>query len=104
MMTLLITLSVYRQACDSTIFPNIHLFLRIACTIPVTADNERSNRTLKLVKGCLRTTITTERLSGPALMSIHNEKPVDYDDIVQKFAEQQSRRMLLDRDPIFEES
>ena len=81
-----------------------HLLLRIACTIPVTsADNERSNSTLKLVKGYLRTTMTTERLSGLALMSIHYEKPFDYDAIVQKFVEQQPRRMLL-VDPIFEES
>ena len=50
--------------------------------------------------------MTTERLSGPALMSIHYEKPFDYESseyIVQKFAEQQPRRMLL-VDPIFEES
>ncbi|CAH3158613.1 unnamed protein product [Pocillopora meandrina] len=74
------------------------------CTIPVTsADNERSNSTLKLVKGYLRTTMTTERLSSLAFMSIHYEKPFDYDAIVQKFAEQQPRRMLL-VDPIFEES
>ena len=47
--------------------------------------------------------MTTERLSGLALMSIHYEKPFDYDAIVQKFAEQQPRRILL-VDPIFEES
>ncbi|CAH3036207.1 unnamed protein product, partial [Pocillopora meandrina] len=42
------------EACDPDIFPNIHLLLRIACTIPVTsADNERPNSTLKLVKGYL---------------------------------------------------
>ncbi|KAL9977259.1 hypothetical protein ACROYT_G014643 [Oculina patagonica] len=92
------------QACDPDNFPNIHMLLRIACTIPVTsADNECSKSTLKLVKGYLRTTMTTVRLSGLALMSIHYEKPVDYDAIVQKFAEQQPRRMLL-VDPIFEES
>ena len=47
--------------------------------------------------------MTTERLSGLALMNIHHKKPVDYDAVVQKFAEQQPRRMLL-ADPIFEES
>ena len=47
--------------------------------------------------------MTTERLSDLALMSIHYEKPVDYDAIVQKFAEEQTRRMLL-VDPVFEES
>ena len=103
MTTLLITLSLYQQACDSDIFPNIHLLLRILCTIPVTsANNERSNSTLKLVKGYLRTAMTIERLSGPVLMSIHCEKPVDYN-VVQKNAEQQLCRILL-VDPIFEES
>ncbi|XP_073251404.1 52 kDa repressor of the inhibitor of the protein kinase-like [Porites lutea] len=92
------------EVCDADIFPNIHCLLRIACTIPVTsADNERANSTLKLVKGYLRTTMTTERLSGLALMNIHHKKPVDYDAVVQKFVEQQPRRMLL-ADPIFEES
>ena len=104
MTALLITLSVDLQVCDPNIFPNIHLLLRIACTIPVTStDNKRSNSTLNLVKGHLRTTMTTERLSGLALMSIHYEKPFDYDAIVQKFAVQQPPRMLL-VDPIFEES
>ena len=103
MTTLLITLSLYQQACDSDIFPNIHLLLRILCTIPVTsANNERSNSTLKLVKGYLLTAMTIERLSGPVLMSIHCEKPVDYN-VVQKNAEQQLCRILL-VDPIFEES
>ncbi|CAH3116263.1 unnamed protein product [Porites lobata] len=92
------------EVCDADIFPNIHCLLRIACTIPVTsADNERANSTLKLVKGYLRTTMTTERLSGLALMNIHHKKPVDYDAVVQKFVEQQPRRMLL-ADLIFEES
>ena len=55
--------------------------------MPVTsADNERANSNLMLVKGYLRT-MTTERLSGLALMNIHYEKPVDYDAVVQFFAE-----------------
>ena len=84
MTDLLIILSVYLQACDPNILLNIHLLLRIACTIPVTsADNERSNSTLKLVECCLRTTMTTERLSCLAVISIQYEKPVDYDAIVQ---------------------
>ena len=36
-------------------------------------------------------------------MNIHHKKPVGYDAVVQKFAEQQTRRILL-ADPIFEES
>ena len=44
--------------------------------------------------------MTTERLSGLALINIHHTKPVDYDAVVHKFAEQQAQRMLL-ADPIF---
>ena len=47
--------------------------------------------------------MTTERLSGLALMNIHHKKLVDYDAVVQTFAEQQPWRMLL-ADPIFKES
>jgi len=64
--------------------------------MPVTsADNERANSTLKLVKGYLRTTMTTERLSGLALMNIHYEKPVDYDTVVQLFAERYPEECFL---------
>ena len=64
--------------------------------MPITsADNERANSTLKLVKGYLRTTMTTEGLSGLALMNIHYEKPVDYDAVVQLFAEDTPEECLL---------
>ena len=46
---------------------------------------------------------TTERLSGLALMNIHYEKPVNYDAVVQLFAEKYPRRMLL-VDPVFDET
>ena len=39
--------------------------------------------------------MTTESLSGLALMNIHYEKPVNYDAVVQLFAEKYPRRMLL---------
>ena len=72
--------------------------------MPITsADNERANSTLKLVKGYLRTTMTTEGLSGLALMNIHYEKPVDYDAVVQLFAERYPRRILL-VDSVFDET
>ena len=72
--------------------------------MPVTsADNERANSTLQLVKGYLRTIMTTERLSGLAMMNIHYEKPVDYDAVAQLFAERYPRRMLL-VDPVFDEA
>ena len=47
--------------------------------------------------------MTTERLSGLAMMNIHYEKPVDYDAVAQLFAERYPRRMLL-VDPVFDEA
>ena len=47
--------------------------------------------------------MTTKRLSGLALMNIHYEKPVNYDAVVQIFAEKYPRRMLL-VDPVFDET
>ena len=64
------------------IFPNINRLLRIAYTIPVRY---------------LRTTMTSERLSGLAMMNIHYEKPIDYDAVVQIFAERYRRMLLIDR-------
>ena len=80
---------------------------RLACarfnpTIPP-ATQARANSTLKHVKGCSRTTLTTERLSGLALMNTHYEKPVYYDAVVQIFAEKYPRKMLF-IDPVFDET
>ena len=47
--------------------------------------------------------MTTERLSGLALKNIHYEKPVNYDAVVQRFAEGYPQRMLL-VDSVFDET
>lgn len=39
--------------------------------------------------------MTTERLPGLALMNIHHEIPIDYDSLVQLFAERYPRRLPL---------
>ena len=56
-----------------------------------------------MVKSYLRATMTTERLSGLALVSIHHDKPVNYDAIIQNFTKQQPRKMLL-VDPVFDDT
>lgn len=53
--------------------------LRIAVTLPVTvASAERSFSKLKLLKTCLRPTMSQERLNGLALMSINQDVSVKY--------------------------
>ena len=39
--------------------------------------------------------MTTERLSGLALMHVHKNKPLDAARIVQQFSQQKNRRLAL---------
>jgi hypothetical protein len=67
----------------------------ILLTIPVTvALAERSFSKLKLIKTYLRTTMSQERLSGLAMISIENEylDKLNYDDLIEEFALKNARR------------
>ena len=84
MTALLVIFSVYLQACDPDIFPNIHLLLRIACTIPVkSADNEHSNSTLKLVKGYLQWVFILKSLSITMFRNLPNNNLVESYSLIQ---------------------
>ncbi|XP_025425056.1 zinc finger MYM-type protein 1-like [Sipha flava] len=78
------------------IYPNITTSLRIVLTIPVTvASAERSFSKLKLIKNHLRSTMSNERLTGLALLSIesHLAQELDLEDIVQDFASKKARKV-----------
>ena len=63
------------QACEISVFPNIHVLLWLALTIPITScESERSVSQLKLVKSSHRSTMTSERLSGLTLMKINRAR------------------------------
>ncbi len=90
------TLYTALKACDKDFFPNIHVFLRIACTIPVTScENERANSVLKNLKTFLRNTMGQERLSSLALMHIHYNLPINLDDVIDTFKLKCNRRISL---------
>ena len=60
------------QACDSITFPNIHVLLHLALTLPITScESERSFSQLKLVKTARQSTMTTSRPGDLALMKIN---------------------------------
>ena len=77
-------------------FPNINVLLCILCTLPVNpAECERSFSTLKRLKTYLRSTMTTERQSGLAMMNIHYGRAIDIDEIINIFATRHPRRLVL---------
>ena len=84
------------QECDSCVFPNLYILLKIACTIPVTScECERSFSALRRLHTYTRATMGQDRLSALALMHIHYDIDVDTSDTVKLFADIYPRRMQL---------
>ncbi|KAI7800882.1 transposase [Triplophysa rosa] len=80
----------------SEIYPNFWTALRIALTLPVTvAQAERSFSKLKLIKSYLRSTMSQERLTGLAIISINHSigEQMSYDDIIDDFASRKIRKV-----------
>ncbi|KAL4558931.1 hypothetical protein LXL04_037136 [Taraxacum kok-saghyz] len=76
-------------------FPNACIAYRILLTIPVTvAFVEKSFSKLNLLKSYLRSTMTQERLSGLATISIENEilESINYEELINQFAIKNARR------------
>lgn len=79
-------------------FPNLAVALRIFLTLPVTvASGERSFSKLKLIKNFLRSTMSQERLTNLATISIEHEicQNLDISNIIDDFASKKARRVLL---------
>ena len=73
----------YIKRLDS--FPNTCIAYRILLTIPITVSStERSFSKLKLIKSYLRLTMSQERLSRLAILSIENEmlKELEYKNLI----------------------
>ena len=83
----------YLKRLDS--FPNAYIAYRILLTIPVmVASVERSFSKLKLIKSYLRSTMSQERLSGLAILSIEKEmlEELKYKNLISNFASQKARK------------
>ena len=77
-------------------FPNACIAYRILLTIPVTvASAERSFSKLKLIKSYLRSTMSQERLTGLAILSIEKEMvaKLEYKTLINTFATQKARKI-----------
>ncbi|QQP54121.1 Uncharacterized protein FKW44_006841, partial [Caligus rogercresseyi] len=85
------------QSITST-FSDVCTALLLFLTIPVTvASAERSFSKLKIIKNYLRSTMTQERLSGLAILSIENirAQELDIKEIIEDFAQRKARRVPL---------
>ena len=84
------------EHCSSVLFPNISVLLRILCTLPVTTSEcERTFSSLKRLKTYTRSTMKQERLTGLALMHIHQSMELDLEEILNIFARKYPRRLKL---------
>ena len=82
----------------TAVCPNITIALRIMLTMPVTvASAERSFSKLKLIKNYLRSTMSQERLTNLATISIE-EAILDHIDIhetIKDFANKKARKVEI---------
>jgi len=78
------------------VYPNVAIALRIMLTLPVTtATAERSFSKLKLAKNYLRTTLSQEKTTNLAIISVEHEivDRFDLDDVIETFADLKSRKV-----------
>ena len=85
-------------------YPNIYTILSLMLLIPVTsAGVERANSALKFVKTVHRHTMSQDRFNALVLLFVHRDIALDYNKIINMFANRHPRRMLL-LDPLMGES
>lgn len=77
------------------LLPNAVVAYRILLTIPVSvATGERTFSKLKIIKTYLRNSMTNNRLSDLAIMSIEKDltKRINYDDVITDFVNAKARK------------
>ncbi|KAL4084944.1 hypothetical protein QTP88_027810 [Uroleucon formosanum] len=78
-------------------FPNVEIALKLFVSIPCSnASGERSFSVLKRVKNYQRSSLSNEKMSALALMSIENciLQSMDWNDFIEEFAAQKARKKL----------
>ena len=77
----------------SKFYPNIKALITVLCTLPVTSCS--AERSLKRIKCVFRSGMTNERLSGLALLHLHQDIPIDVEEIIDEFSRRHPRRLQL---------
>jgi len=90
-----VTIIIYVQTCSIT-YPNVYILLTILGTLPVsTATSERNFSTMRSLKTWLRSSIGNERMTGLALLSIHKDRQIDREKLMNHFVASSNRRSDL---------
>ena len=80
----------------SGFYPNIRALATVLCTLPVTSCSaERSFSGLKRIKTVVRSSMGNERLSSLTLLHMHQDIPVDVEEVIDEFARRHPRRIQL---------
>lgn len=80
------------------VFPNLTVALRVFLTMPLTvASAERSFSKLKLIKTYLRSSMSNDRLTQLAVISIENSvaRSISFDAILDKWASARARHVTI---------
>ena len=80
------------------VFPNLTVALRVFLTMPLTvASAERSSSKLKLIKTYLRSSMSNDRLTQLAVISIENSvaRSISFDAILDKWASAKARHATI---------
>ena len=73
-------------------YPSLKVLLQILTTLPVsTATNERLFGALKYLKTYLWTTMKEARLNGLALLNVHRDLNIKYEQVIDAFSRKYRR-------------
>lgn len=90
------TVAATLEEIDSGMYPNITECFITFSTLPVTTcECERNVSALRRLKTYLRNTMSQTTLTGLALLHIHYNMDIDFDEIIRRFARLHPRRMQL---------
>ena len=80
----------------SSFYPNIKALVTILCTLPVTSCTaERSFSGLKCIRTLLRSSMSNERLSSLTLLHMHQDIPIDIEEVIDEFSRHHPRWIQL---------
>ena len=86
------------QYGDQNLFPNLRVAVQLMLTIAISvASCERSFSKMKLIMNYLKSSMSQDRLSALALLSIEREEVnhLNFNDVIDKFASVKARKIKI---------